>query len=97
MDRKITRVRLIGIVVLAVVGVTFYGLSVHERFSELGDSWEQERALEEKIENLLRENAAIEGLIEDLGPDGREVERIAREELRLATGDQAVIDIPEKK
>jgi cell division protein FtsB len=97
MDRKITRVKLIGIAIAAVAGVTLYGLSVHERFSELSRSWDQENALEEKIETLRRENTAIEGLIEDLGPDGREVERIAREELRWASGGQTVIDIPEKK
>jgi len=97
MDGKITRLRLIFLGVVATVCVTLYGLSVHERFSELGESWEQERALEEKIETLRQENAAIESLIEDLGPDGREVERIAREELRWATEGETVIDVPEKK
>jgi len=97
MDRKITRIRLVGLVVVAIAGVTLYGLSVHERFTEVSQSWEQERALEEKIEALRQANTAIEGLIEDLGPGGREVERIVREELRWATGRQTVIDVPEKK
>ena len=78
MDRNITRIRHVGLAVVAIAGVTVYGLSVHERFMEVSQSWEQERALEEKIEALRQENAAIEGLIEDLGPDGREVERIPR-------------------
>ena len=70
---------------------------MHERFTELSHSWEQERALEAKIEGLRQENAAIEGLIEDLGPGGRDVERIAREELRWATDRETLIDVPEKK
>ncbi len=97
MDGKITRTRLVGLAVVAIAGVTVYGLSVHERYTEVSQSWEQERTLEEKIEALRQENAAIEGLIEDLGPGGREVERIAREELRWATGGETVIDVPEKK
>ena len=97
MDRKVSRIRLAGLVVAGVACVTLYGLSVHERFMELSQSWEQERALEEKIEVLRQENAAIEALIEDLGPDGREVERIAREKLRWASEGQTVIDLPEKQ
>ena len=97
MDRKLTRIRMVGLAVVAITGVTFYSLSVHERFTELSQSWEQERALEAKIEVLRQENAAIETLIDDLGPGGREVERIAREELRWATGRETLIDVPEKK
>ena len=97
MDRKLTRIRLVGLAVVAIAGVTLYGLSVHERFSELSQSWEQERALEKKIEALRDENASIETLIDDLGPGGREVERIAREELRWATDREMLIDVPEKK
>ena len=97
MGRKITRIRLVGLAVAATACVTFYGLSVHERFMELSRSWEQERVLEEKIETLRQENTAIEALIDDLGPNGREVERIAREELRWANSRETVIDVPEKK
>ena len=97
MNRKLSGIRLVGLAAVAIAGVTLYGLSVHERFVEVSQSWEQERALEAKIEALRQENAAIEGLIEELGPGGREVERIAREELRWATGRETLIDVPEKK
>ena len=64
---------------------------------ELRDTWRQERLREQKIQAIRGENARIEHSIQELRPDGREVERLARQELNLAKEGQTVIKIPEKQ
>jgi cell division protein FtsB len=64
---------------------------------DLRDTWRQEKLREEKIQAIRQENSAIEKDIEELGPDGLEVERLARQELGLAKPGQTVIKIPDKK
>jgi cell division protein FtsB len=64
---------------------------------ELRDAWRQERLREQKIEAIRGDNERIEESIKELGPDGREVEKLARQELGLAKPGQTVIKIPDKK
>jgi cell division protein FtsB len=64
---------------------------------ELRNAWRQERLREQKIQAIREENDRIEGSIKELGPDGREVEKLARQELGLAKPGQTVIKIPDKE
>jgi cell division protein FtsB len=64
---------------------------------ELRNAWRQEQAREQRIQAVRDENEHIEESIEELGPDGREVEKLARQELGLAKPGQTVIKIPDKK
>jgi cell division protein FtsB len=64
---------------------------------ELRSAWRQERLREQKIQAIRGENDRIEVSIKELGPDGREVEKLARQELGLAKPGQTVIKIPDKK
>ena len=64
---------------------------------ELRDAWRQEHVREQKIQAIRDENEHIEESIQELGPDGREVEKLARQELGLAKPGQTVIKIPDKK
>jgi cell division protein FtsB len=64
---------------------------------ELRDAWRQESLREQKIQAIREENGHIEDSIHELGPDGREVEKLARQELGLAKPGQTVIKIPDKK
>jgi cell division protein FtsB len=61
------------------------------------DAWRQESLREQKIQAIREENGHIEDSIHELGPDGREVEKLARQELGLAKPGQTVIKIPDKK
>ena len=64
---------------------------------ELRNAWRQEHAREQRIQAIRGENDRIEDSIKELGPDGREVEKLARQELGLAKPGQTVIKIPDKK
>jgi cell division protein FtsB len=64
---------------------------------ELRNAWRQERLRKQKIQAIREENERIEGSINELGPDGREVEKLARQELGLAKPGQTVIKIPDKE
>jgi cell division protein FtsB len=64
---------------------------------ELRDAWRQESLREQKIQAIREENERIEESIKELGPDGREVEKLARQELGLAKPGQTVIKIPDKE
>lgn len=97
MRRKPLLFRLFSYAALFVAAMAFYRVSVHDNFMQLRESWERERELKAKIEQLREENVRIERYIEDLEPDGSEIERIAREELRWARPEETVIDVPEKR
>lgn len=64
---------------------------------ELKNAWNQERVREQKIQALQEENDRIEQSIKELAPEGREVEKLARQELGLAKPGQTVIKIPDKQ
>ena len=77
--------------------LAFYRFSVHDRFVALNDSWEKESAMEAKIIELREENSHLEQVIEDLNPDGKEIDRIIRENLRWIGPTESMIDIPSKE
>ena len=64
---------------------------------ELRNAWRQERVREQKIQSIREENDRIEESIKDLAPEGREVEKLARQELGLAKPGQTVIKLPDKQ
>lgn len=66
-------------------------------FVELKDAWVQERSREQKIQAIRDENNRIEESIKELSPNGREIEKLARQDLGLAKPDQTVIKIPDKQ
>ena len=53
--------------------------------------------MEAKIIELREENSRLEQVIEDLNPDGKEIDRIIREDLRWIGPTEGMIDIPDKK
>ena len=77
--------------------LAFYRLSVHERFVALRNSWQQEREIEEKILQLQRENTTLEEVFQDLSPDGKEIDRIVREDLRWVGPAEGMINLPGKE
>ncbi|MBG99363.1 MAG: hypothetical protein CMN58_03325 [Solibacterales bacterium] len=89
------RIALGAIIVLGIL--VFYRFSVHDRFIALRESWEQERTIEAKILELREENIDLEEVIEDLNPDGREIDRIVREDLRWIRPTESMINLPEKE
>ena len=89
------RIALGAIIVLGIL--VFYRFSVHDRFIALRESWEQERTIEAKILELGEENIDLEEVIEDLNPDGREIDRIVREDLRWIRPTESMINLPEKE
>ena len=94
---KASRLRIIGGCVIVVALLAFYRFSVHDRFVALNGSWEKESETEAKIMELREENSRLERVIEDLNPDGKEIDRIVREELRWIGPDESMIDLPGKK
>ena len=94
---KITRLRVIGGLVIFLAVLAFYRFSVHDRFAALHGSWKAEREMEAKILELRKENARLEQVINDLGPDGKEIDRIAREDLRWIAPHERMIDLPGKE
>ena len=76
--------------------LAFYRFSVHDRFVALNGSWEKERETEAEILKLREENAELEQVIEDLDPNGKEIDRIIREDLRWISPDERMIDLPDK-
>ena len=77
--------------------LAFYRFSVHDRFVALNGSWEKERETAGEILKLREENAELEQVIEDLDPNGKEIDRIIREELRWIGPDERMIDLPGKE
>lgn len=81
----------------AVAVFGFYHFAVEQELTELRQAWHRERGLRDEIEALRQENAHIEKVIEELGPGGAEIERIARQELGWANDGEIVVKIPEKR
>ena len=94
---KASRLHVIGGLAIFLAVLAFYRFSVHDRFVALNDSWEKESAMEAKIIELREENSHLEQVIEDLNPDGKEIDRIIRENLRWIGPTESMIDIPSKE
>jgi len=83
--------------VLILTAVCFFWLTGYDALAELTDSWREEREMEQAIQQLEEKNQRLEAVIQELAPGGKAVERIARQELGMAKGDEIVVKIPEKK
>lgn len=94
---KVAWLRIALGIIIALGILAFYRFSVHDRFIALRESWTQERAIEAKILELREENIGLEEVIEDLNPDGREIDRIVREDLRWIRPTESMINLPEKE
>lgn len=70
---------------------------VYPTMTALWDTWHRESRLEREIRTLEKENARLEETINELGPQGSEIERLSREELNWAKPGEFVIKVPEKK
>ena len=94
---KGSRLRIVGGLAIFLAVLAFYRFSVYDRFVALNDSWEKESTMEAKILELREENSRLEQVIEDLNPDGKEIDRIIREDLRWIGPTESMIDIPDKE
>lgn len=86
---------------LAALGLGLLALAVHTVFGEHGylalrkERQELER-LESEIQRLEKENERLAEEIRTLKTDPRAVERVAREELKMARPGEKVIILPER-
>ena len=86
---------------LAALGLGLLALAVHTVFGEHGylalrkERQEMER-LESEIQRLEKENERLAEEIRTLKTDPRAVERVAREELKMARPGEKVIILPER-
>jgi cell division protein FtsB len=86
---------------LAALGLGLLALAVHTLFSEHGylalRKQEQEiDRLEKEIQRLEKENERLAEEVRTLKTDPRAVERVAREELKMARPGEKVIILPER-
>ncbi len=85
---------------MGVLGLGLLALVVHTVFGEHGylalrrQQLEMDR-LQQEVQRLEEENKRLAGEIEALKTDPRAVERVAREQLKMARPGERVITIPE--
>jgi cell division protein FtsB len=82
---------------LSLTAAGFFWITGYDALTELTDSWGKERQIEQAIQQIEAENHRIEGAIEELAPEGKAVERIARQDLGWAKRGEIVVKIPEKR
>ena len=87
---------------LAFLGLGLLALVVHTIFGQHGylalrrERQEQER-LQSEIERLKEENRRLAEEVEKLKSDPRAIERVAREELKMARPGEKIITLPPEK
>ncbi len=87
---------------IIVIGLGLFALVVHTVFGERGylglrsQRGEYER-LKQEVWTLEEENQQLKEEIKALKSDPNAVERVAREELKMAKPGETVITLPEKK
>ncbi len=87
---------------IIVIGLGLFALVVHAVFGERGylglrsQRGKYER-LKQEVRTLEEENQQLKEEIKALKSDPRAVERVAREELKMARPGEVVITLPEKK
>ena len=89
-------------VMVVIVGLALIALLVHTIYGEGGymDLRSQRSEFEEwqrKIHTLEEENRRLAGEIKELRDDPDAIERVARENLKMAKPGETIITIPEKK
>jgi cell division protein FtsB len=87
---------------VVVVGLGLLALVVHTLFGQGGYMDLQKRQaevdqLKEKVESLENENRRLTGEIKELKTDPEAIERVAREQLKMARPGETVITLPEKE
>ncbi len=87
---------------LIVIGLGLFALVVHAVFGERGYlGLRSQRGVYERLKQEVRtleeENQQLKEEIKALKSDPRAVERVAREELKMAKPGEVVITLPEKK
>lgn len=87
---------------LALLGLGFLALAVHTLFGEHGylalrRQQQELQRLEKEIKRLEEENRHLVEEIQSLKTDPRAVERVAREELKMARPGEKVIILPPEK
>lgn len=92
---RIRRWVLYGLLLGAAIG--FFWLSGYDALVALTDSWEKENQMKQAIRRLELENQQLDAAIKELAPDGKAVERIARQDLGWAKPGEIVVKIPEKE
>ena len=87
---------------VVVVGLGLIALVVHTVFGAGGYVDLQKRDAElqrinEKVEDLEKENRRLTGEVKSLKNDPAAIERVAREQLKLVKPGEKIITLPEKK
>lgn len=87
---------------IAVLGLALLALVVHTLFGEKGylalrKQREEIERLQTEIERLSDENKRLLGEIQALKTDPEAVERVAREQLKMARPGEKVIMLPDKQ
>lgn len=87
---------------LIVIGLGLFALVVHAVFGErgylsLGAQRAEYERLKQEMQKLVEENQQLREEIKALKTDPSAVERVAREELKMAKPGETVITLPEKK
>lgn len=88
---------MVATVVAVLVLLAWVQHSGYRTALDLRDAWLRQRALQQEVARLQRENLELETSIEALEHNGRAVEEIARNKLGLAREGEIVIRIPEKR
>lgn len=87
---------------ISLLGLGLLALVVHTLFSEKGylelrKQRQEVQRLEAEIQRLEQENQRLLEDIQELKSDPKAVERVAREELKMARPGEKVIILPDKK
>lgn len=64
---------------------------------ELRDAWRQEAVLQEEVVTLEQDINRLSSEIEELSGNGKAIERIAREQFRMARDGEIIVLVPEKE
>jgi cell division protein FtsB len=94
-DARFRRAALLGLALLSIV------LVIHELFGENGylalrRKREELRVLEEQVQKLQQENQKLEQQIKALKSDPAAIEKLAREQMRMARPGEIIYLLPEK-
>jgi cell division protein FtsB len=95
-DARFRRGALLALVLIA------FALTVHEVFGERGyfalrRRRQELQTLQEQVKHLQQENQQLEQEIKSLKTDPKAIEKLAREQMKLAKPGEIIYVLPEKK
>ena len=95
-DLRFRRAAMLALVLMA------FALTVHEIFGDRGylalrRRREELQALEEQVRKLREENQKLEQQIKALKSDPKAIEKLAREQMKLARPGEIIYVLPEKR